>query len=352
MKKILLIEDNDEIRSNTAEILELSNYKIIEAPDGKAGIEKALESTPDLIICDIMMPKLDGYGVLHAIQKNELLKNTPFIFLTAKSERNDFRKGMELGADDYIVKPFTGTELLTAVDSRLKKNEWLKQGKTNGLLNDAASTNTNSGRELLHSFIDGRNTNKYKRKQIIYSEGNHPNRLYFLVKGKVKVYKSNEEGKELVTDLYGPGDFIGYIAMLEGGVYKDTAEALEESELAVIPKEDFDELLTKNPIVAKKFIQLMAVNIEEKQAQLLGMAYNSLRKKVAEAVLLLFRKYKDINSCNNIIDISRESLATIAGTATESLIRTLSDFKNEKLLDIKNGNIILLDENKLENLAN
>src|SRR5678816_3414958 len=99
MKKILLIEDNDDIRNNTAEILELSNYKVIVAENGKIGVEKALEHLPDLIICDIMMPVLDGYGVLHAINRNPELESVPFIFLTAKSERSDFRKGMEMGAD-------------------------------------------------------------------------------------------------------------------------------------------------------------------------------------------------------------------------------------------------------------
>jgi CRP/FNR family cyclic AMP-dependent transcriptional regulator len=133
MKKILLIEDNEDIRNNTAEILQLSNYNVIVAENGKVGVEKAIECKPDLILCDIMMPVLDGYGVMHAIHKNDALKNTPFIFLTAKSERSDFRKGMELGADDYITKPFNGTELLNAVDSRLKKIELLRQEFTNGL---------------------------------------------------------------------------------------------------------------------------------------------------------------------------------------------------------------------------
>ncbi|MBC7508549.1 MAG: response regulator, partial [Ferruginibacter sp.] len=91
MQRVLLIEDNIEIRENTAEILELANYKVDTAANGKLGIEMALEHLPDLIICDIMMPVLDGYGVLHLLQKNEVLKNIPFIFLTAKAERGDFR---------------------------------------------------------------------------------------------------------------------------------------------------------------------------------------------------------------------------------------------------------------------
>src|SRR5450432_2718460 len=155
MKKILLIEDNDDIRENTAEILELSNYKVIVAENGKIGVEKAIEHTPDLIICDIMMPGLDGYGVLHAVHKNEAIKNTPFIFLTAKTERGDFRKGMELGADDYITKPFDGTELLNAVDSRLKKLDLLKQELTPDLEGLQYLMEATSGKNMLASFTDG-----------------------------------------------------------------------------------------------------------------------------------------------------------------------------------------------------
>ncbi len=352
MKKILLIEDNEDIRNNTAEILELSNYKVVVAENGKIGVEKAIECIPDLIICDIMMPVLDGYGVLHAVHKNDTIKNTPFIFLTALTERSDFRKGMELGADDYITKPFSGTELLNAVDSRLKKIDLLKQELVPGLEGLDHLMKSASGKNALHSLSEGRNINKYKKKQTIYSEGNHPNRLYFVLKGKIKAYKTNEDGKELVTDLFSPGDFIGYIALLEGTAYNDTAEAMDESELAVIPKEDFDELINKNPEVAKRFIQLLAKNISAKESQLLGLAYNSLRKKVANALLMLKEKYQQTKDEKFAIDINRESLATIAGTATESLIRTLSDFRSEKLIDIKDGSITILNEKKLFNLVN
>jgi CheY-like chemotaxis protein len=130
MNTILLIEDNTEIRENTAEILELANYKVVTAENGKDGIEKASAVKPDVIICDIMMPVLDGYGVLHMLNKNEELRNIPFIFLTAKTERLDFRKGMEMGADDYITKPFTELELLNAIEQRLKKVDVYKKKYT------------------------------------------------------------------------------------------------------------------------------------------------------------------------------------------------------------------------------
>src|SRR5436190_22776268 len=106
MKTILIIEDNNDVRENTAEILELSNYRVLQAENGKLGVEVAQKMKPDLIICDIMMPVLDGYGVIHLLNKNPDTASIPFIFLTAKSERIDFRKGMEMGADDYIAKPF------------------------------------------------------------------------------------------------------------------------------------------------------------------------------------------------------------------------------------------------------
>ena len=122
MMKILIIEDNPDILENTSEILELSNYQVYTAPNGKEGVAKALANKPDLIVCDIMMPELDGYGVLHMLQKNPDLQDTPFIFLTAKTEKDEIRKGMSLGADDYITKPFDPTDLLNAIEGRIKKS--------------------------------------------------------------------------------------------------------------------------------------------------------------------------------------------------------------------------------------
>ncbi len=124
--KILVIEDNIDVRENIEELLQLSGFKVTTAENGKIGVAKALEETPDLILCDIMMPEMDGYGVLRILSNNPSTMNTPFIFLTAKAEKDDFRKGMGLGADDYITKPFDDVELLDAIDIRLKKNERFK----------------------------------------------------------------------------------------------------------------------------------------------------------------------------------------------------------------------------------
>jgi hypothetical protein len=352
MKTVLLIEDNEQIRENTAEILELAMYNVFTAPNGKEGVEKAIDIKPDLIICDIMMPLLDGYGVLHTIQKNDAIKNTPFIFLTAKSDRADLRKGMELGADDYISKPFDGTELLNAIDRRFKKIDLLKKEFTPGIEGIHQLQQELSMGDPIKALTEHRSINKYKKKQIIYTEGNHPIQLYYVLKGKIKTFKSNDDGKELVTDLYSTGDFLGHIALLQGGLYRETAEAIDECELAIIPKKEFEDLLKNSREVGQKFISMLAKNIADKEHHLISIAYNSLRKKVADALVVLKNKYHTSDADKFKIDISRENLATIAGTATESLIRTLSDFKSEKLIDIKDGYITITNDKKLEGMIN
>lgn len=352
MKTVLLIEDNADIRENMSEILDLSGYKTITAPDGKQGVAAAMESTPDIIICDIMMPELDGYGVIHMLQKNPDTQHIPFIFLTAKAERAEIRKGMELGADDYITKPFNGTELLNAIESRLRKAELLKKEVSHDLQGFSSIISYAGGRDIMTTLAEEGNSSKFKKKQVIYSEGNHAVRLFYVEQGKVKTYKTNDNGKELVTAIYNEGDFFGYVAILEQTSYKETAEALEDCEIAVIPRTSFEDVINNNPVVLRKFIEILAKNVADKEAQLLGLAYNSLRKKVADALVTVNDKYKVNNGAQFPIDISRDNLANIAGTAKESLIRTLSDFKDEKLIDITKGDIIILDEKKLRNMIN
>ncbi|WP_143307089.1 response regulator [Chitinophaga vietnamensis] len=338
MKKILLIEDNEEILDNISEILEMANYAVIRATNGKEGVAMALEHTPDLIVCDIMMPVLDGYGVLHLLQKQPTLQNIPFIFLTSRSERTDIRKGMEMGADDYITKPFEGAELLSAIDSRLKRHTDIRPDI--------------SSKDLLESLKDNRNIHHCKKKQTIYNAGQRPIALYYVLNGKVKTYRRNNEGKELITGLYNEGDFFGYYALLEDGCYQEYAEALENASLAVIPREDFEQLTTHSPEVLKQLVQLLTKNMLDKEQQLIGLAYNSLRKKVAEALLMLDKKYNPGSDTAYEIDISRENLAAVAGVAKESLIRTLSDFRDEALIRLREGNILLNDRHKLAGLIN
>lgn len=343
MKRVLLIDDNDDIRDSTAEILELANYTVETAANGKEGIQKAMDCSPDIILCDIMMPVMDGYGVFHAASRHEKLQHVPFIFLSARAERSDLRKGMELGADDYITKPFNPTELLNAIASRLKRSDRIYHDQPEPV------TIRSGG---IQALVEGRHENHYRRKQIVYSEGNHPNRLFYVLSGKLKVFRSNEEGKELVTDIVGPGEFLGYTALLQGSVYSDTATAIVDAELAIIPCEDFRELLERDNAAARQFLQWMAEGITRKQDQMLRLAYCSLRRKVADALLYLLSREKKNEKDSQWIEIGRECLASIAGTATESLIRTLSDFRNEGIIEICEGIIRIRDLERLKVMPN
>lgn len=126
-KKILIIEDQAPMRRNVALMLELEGYKTCVAENGRIGIETARKERPDLILCDVMMPEMDGYGVVQALRADDLFANTPFIFLTAKSDRSDVRVGMNFGADDYLTKPVVRDDLLSAVQIRLERAAAMKQ---------------------------------------------------------------------------------------------------------------------------------------------------------------------------------------------------------------------------------
>src|ERR1700741_3326710 len=352
MKKILLIEDNKDIRENTAEILKLAQYDVITARNGKEGVEMAQKEKPDLIICDIMMPVLDGHGALHLLSKNEETSGIPFIFLTAKAERSDFRKGMEMGADDYLTKPFDDVELLNAIESRLKKNEILRKEFTKSIEGINDFINEARGIDSLKKLSEQRESRIYKKKDEIYSEGSYPKGIYFIAKGKVKTFQTNESGKELITELHREGDFFGYISLLQDEKYTDSTAALEESEIYMIPKEDFFTLIYKNAEVSRRFIEILSNDLRENEKQLVKLAYNSVRKRVAEALVKLSDKYKKEDDQQFSMNVSREDLANLVGTATETVIRTLSDFKEEKLIEISGGNITILNYNKLSGMKN
>jgi CRP-like cAMP-binding protein/CheY-like chemotaxis protein len=350
MNTILIIDDHDDIRENTAEILSLAGYKALTAENGKKGVELALKETPDLIVCDIMMPELDGYGVLHLLKKKTETENIPFIFLTAKTERSDFRKGMEMGADDYITKPFDDLELLTAIETRLKKAAVLKAKYEPGEKGLNSFMRELKGTGLLSMEWESYESEHFPKKHALYAEGKRPKYLYYLKSGKVKTFRLHEDGKEYITNLHSHGDFIGYVALLENISYADSAIVLEDADVVLIPREEFLTAVYNDLSLATKFIKLIAQDVKEKEERLLHLAYDSLRKRVAKALVDINRKYNKDNSGKNPIDISREDIAQYVGTATESLTLTLSDFKSEKLVEIKEGKIRVLHAEKLEHL--
>jgi CRP-like cAMP-binding protein/CheY-like chemotaxis protein len=347
-KKVLIIEDNNDIRENVVEILELAGYEVYAAGNGKTGVDLAIKNTPDIVLCDIMMPELDGYGVLYMLNKYPETAAIPFIFLTAKAERADLRKGMEMGADDYLTKPFDDMELLTAIESRLKKKEAQETFYSKSLDKLTNLVSKKDGLAELKKIIEERKSRQFKKNQVIYYEGDRGNGLYLLLSGKVKTVKLAEDGRELMTGIYSSDDYLGINAVLANEAFTDTATAIEDSLLCLIPKEQVERLVNLYPDVAGKFIKLLSNDIREKEEQLLQMAYHSVRKRMAEALLRLRRQYKGDES----FKITREDMAAMAGMATETVSRTLSDFKDEGLIDKKGSIITILDPGRLTKMKN
>lgn len=329
MKKVLIIEDSDDIREGIVEILDMAGYETYAAKNGKLGVDLAFKNLPDIILCDIMMPELDGYGVLYLLQKNAQTVNIPFIFMTAKAERADMRKGMEMGADDYLTKPFDDVELFNAIESRLKKKSVPQGFKT-------ASGDRES---LFESLRSKGKTRAFTNKQIIYVENDDPSYLYFVKRGQVKTYKRAKDGRELSSTLYSEGDFFGYESLCNSSLYTDNAATLSDSELVLIAKADFLDYLLNQQEVSAAFIGMLSGSVQNKEEQMLRLAYFSVRKRVAEALVQVATKFGEPGSDTCVLKISRDDLAALVGTASETVSRMLADFKDEKLIE-KNGNAI------------
>lgn len=343
MKKLLVIEDNLEVREILEEVLELSGYEVVSAEDGTIGVTEALKNPPDLIICDVMMPKLDGYGVLNILSKKPATADIPFIFLTAKADKVDRRRGMNLGADDYITKPFYKDELLQVIETRLRKSERMKKPfdiATTGL---GQFIDEARGFKELEALSNDRTTKTFRAKELLFEEHSLPRYLYFIKAGKIKTVKTNDYGKELIVQILQAGDFLGYAPLISGEKYGYSAIAMEASEISFIPKEDFLKLLFSNRDVSSRLIKILANNIAEKEEQLLNLAYSSVRKRVANALVALHQEQAN----NKGIGILRDDLARIVGTAKESVIRMLTEFKADGLIEIKNGVIIVKQVEKL-----
>lgn len=350
LNKILIIEDDHFLRENMIELLELSKYEVLSAANGKIGIEKAKKYKPDIIVCDIMMPEIDGYSVLEVLEKNKSTRFIPFIFLSAKTERKDIRKGMDLGADDYITKPFSENELLNSIESRLAKAAILKNAreKPNFSNDDINEDNIKSLNDLKNFFDDNGEVFEYNARDIVFREGNNSNYIYLIKKGAVKCFKLDEHGKELTIALHKEDDFFGYTSLIQNIPCQETAMALKDVELVAISKSEINNIFNNNHKVTLEIIQLLSDDLSGVNDKLLQMAYSSVNKKTADTILKFAKKIS--RNPEDPFAISRSDLASEAGIATETFIRTMSNFKKEGLIEIKGGNIRILDFQKLQNI--
>lgn len=345
MKKVLLIEDDPVLRENTAELLELSGYKVVMAPDGKRGVESALRERPDIVVCDIMMPELDGYGVLKALSNRSETRHIPFIFLSAKTERKEIRIGMEMGADDYLTKPFEEEELVNAIESRIAKMEILRESGDMIISNSSKEEDILSINELKNHFLDEGEHFKYNDGEHIYQEGDHSNYIYLVETGMVKTYTIDEQGKEFITRVNKDDDLFGYTSFTQTVPYRESATAMKSTSVYGIKKDHLYELLLRNGSLMLELIDLLSEDVTGFKEQLAQMAYGSVRKKTASTILKFVDKLR--KRTDDGIRISRSDLASVAGIAPESFIRTLSDFKREHMILIEGRNIKVLDEDRL-----
>ncbi|MHA7843900.1 MAG: response regulator [Winogradskyella sp.] len=348
MTKVLLIEDDSVLRENIAELLELSDFEVLTAPNGKLGLKSININIPDIIVCDIMMPEVDGFEVLNEVCKNSKTKHIPFIFLSAKTEHQDVRKGMNLGADDYITKPFTEDELLSAIKSRLAKASILRDKRQNNVNNYSEKDELINLNDLKNFFDDYGDEFTFNKGDIIYREGDHSNFIYLITKGAVKCHKLDTKGKELATSLYKEDDLFGYTSFTHNLPHKETATAIKKTKLVGFSILQLSEILKNNNKLAIALIDHLTDDLSHFKDQLLEMAYSSVNKKTANTILQFAEKIN--RRPNDPIKISRNDLASVAGIATETFIRTLTNFKNQGLIKSEGRNIVVLDVEGLKQI--
>jgi CRP-like cAMP-binding protein len=296
-----------------------------------------------------MMPELDGYGVLYMLNKNPQTSTIPFIFLTAKAERLDMRKGMEMGADDYLTKPFDDIELLNAIESRLSKKAKQEAFYSKSLDQISGLIHAKNGLEALALAISQRKIRSIKKKQVIYYEGDTVTGIYLVVKGKIKTLKLSEQGRQLLTGIYQEDQYFGIPALLLNEPSTEMAEAMEDSTICLLPKDILEDLLNRYPDIAREFIKILSNNLVDKEEQLMQLAYHSVRKRLAE---VLIRLSKQEAADPLVLKVSRDNLAALAGMATETVSRILSDFKDESIIERKGSVIQILNLQRLQQMKN
>ncbi|WP_116108638.1 response regulator [Lewinella sp. IMCC34191] len=343
---ILIIEDNGEVRENLAEILELYGYEVATANHGLEGVKAALNQPPDLILCDVMMPELDGYGVLNLLSENPLTAAIPFVFITARTEKEDIRRGMNLGADDYITKPFYKDELLQVIRTRLKKAANSAKGSPEVAtphLRDAGR-----GRErLLEAFAAAGNSATYEAGETIARDGDRVHFLYLIEEGRVHLSRTHEYGRDYIIADRGPGDIFGTASLLERIPLYYTARAASHSvRCARLPATQLLDLVNRDRNVAEALMHVLAGEAVERSDRLVQQAYDSVRRRTALILCDLHERYREAP-----IELSRDELAQMVGTTKESVIRALSDFRRDDLIETDGKEIRLLHPEKLKGLS-
>ncbi|MFZ4263801.1 response regulator [Sphingobacterium sp. HJSM2_6] len=346
MRNILIIESDETLLNKYSDILKLSGYNVISTHNSQKGIELAMNILPSLILCNISIPDLHGFEVLSILLNNPLTSSIPFVFLNSTSSNEVVKKGLELGADDFITKPFQSNQLIRSVEARINKakNQKWKSLPINESYN--ITSNFDKGFEELFELISKSKIRHLKKKQTLFYESDYSQWIYLLVEGSIKTYKLTNDGRQLITGLYTSKSFIGVGTLFLEEPLTESAEAVKNTSVYFLLKSDISELLNKHVQLNKYFMILLSNFLQEKDEQLVELAYNSVRKKLAQVLIKLSKTSVPIDD----IDISRDELAGLAGIANETVSRILTDFKEKGLIERNGSQIQILDYNGLLNI--
>lgn len=346
MATVLIIEDDTCLRENTAEILEIAGYTVLTANNGREGIKIALSKSVDLILCDIVMPGVDGYSVLKELSSVPEIQKIPFIFLTGKSDIKEIRAGMNLGADDYIVKPFEEDELLETIATRLSKFALMYEEKVNK--SQKKIVEISNIQELKNYFIEHGERVSILKNEAIYTENQLARFVYFIKKGLIKTFNIDEYGKELITGIYRGDGFFGLYSFNELISYPERAFAIESSRLFRLPTNFLQNVFKFNPQLTIEWVEDLSEDVIELKNHLLQTAYSSVLRKTVNTILDFSEKMHFDKE--ELSKMSRGDLASVAGISKESFIRCLSNLKNEGLINVQGRNIEILNLNGLKKI--
>ena len=269
MKKVLIIEDASGVRHGTAEILTFEGYEVIEAENGLQGVEIAKKQDPDVVICDIMMPELDGFGVLKELRHNPQTSSTPFIFLTAKSTKEDIEKGLEAGADAYLTKPFTVEELVETVNARLKRKKFEQllempyekmPGEGRVLMREVAAAPLfaeldvpERQRILKYLYVEDFDAGHV----IQYEEKTQECTLFSILSGDLEILRHDKTGQEsVIVNLY-RGHYFGEGCLFDEQKSGVRVRMRNRCRLLGFTRANFETVIRDEPVIATKIMTVL-----------------------------------------------------------------------------------------------
>jgi CRP-like cAMP-binding protein len=300
-------------------------------------------SNSNQVLCNIKMPDQRNRNAVLTFESIPEMVGIPFIFLTPRTGKYNFRKTKEDSINDYqsagVNETYNQALKETCQNNRVLKKAFTTNPEGFNFFLTLSKLKNNS------SFLsDPKIYKKVFKKNMLFLEGESSNFLYFLVSGKIKLFKLNEYGKEFILDICKEGDFIGYSGLCGDTYHAESAMALENSEVILINKNDFSQLLSSCSEIAKSFINRLSKNLADKELRMMKLAYYPARKRLAEAIVFLAKIYQN----EPTIVFEREIMSSLSGLASESISRLISEFKEEGLLERDNGVIKITNLTALE----